>query len=299
MKENYEGVKDGRKLSVHHLTDPEDANDYRRKYGVLKPPAMVLVDPDNIIIGRQLDCESLAALLDIEKENASQWRELFDSLVGAIEGPDSTDVVMLAEALAAKSAADESLSHETMFEFYKYLRGKQNFEFQKGAAHIGTKYIVEKDGWSKELQESIRKDVELFRTNSVGDKAVNVTVRNAKGRKCDMLKGRPKYTLIVFHLVTCGDCKREIGILRENAAKLKAEGVKVVCVHVGLDDDLHKKFIKANPKNWVYLNDDPAVSGLRHSLYDIRYVPEMYLLDRDRNIIARDYETICLSGKVL
>lgn len=299
VKTNYEGVKDGKKLAVHHLTDPEDKNDYRRKYGVIKTPVMVLVDPDNYIIGRQLTCESLAQILNLQNESASEWRKLFDGLVGALAPADSTDVVMLAEALAQKSAGSEELFRETMFEFYKYLRGKQNFEFQKGAAYIGTKYIVEKECWSDELRESIRQDVALFRTGSIGDKAVNVTVRTPEGKKCNMIKGRPKYTLLVFHLVTCGDCKREIKILRENADKLKANKVKVVCVHVGPNDDLHKKFIEANPKNWVYLNDDPAISGLRHKQYDIRYVPEMYLLDRKRNIIARDYETICLSGTVL
>ena len=299
IKENYAGVKDGKKLAVHHVTDPEDRNNYRMKYGVVKTPVMVLVDPDNNIIGRQLTCESLAQLLNIQNESASEWRKLFDDLVGALAPADSTDVVMLAEALAQKSAGSGSLFRETMFEFYKYLRGKQNFEFQKGAAYIGTKYIADNDSWSDELRESIRKDVALFRTNSIGDKAVDVTVRTAGGKKCSMLKGRPKYTLLVFHLVTCGDCKREIKILRENADKLKAAKVKVVCVHVGPNDDMHRKFIEANPKGWVYLNDDPAISGLRHKQYDIRYVPEMYLLDRKRNIIARDYEAICLSGIVL
>lgn len=299
VKNNYVGVKDGKRLAVHHVTDPEDRNNYRIKYGVLKTPVMVLVDPDNNIIGRQLNCESLAQILDIQNESASKWRKLFDGLVGALAPADSTDVVMLAEALAQKSFGSEDLFRETMFEFYKYLRGKQNFEFQKGAAYIGTKYIVERDGWSEELRESIRKDVALFRTNSIGDRAVNVTVRNREGRKCSMLRGRPKYTLLVFHLVTCGDCKREIKILRENADKLKAARVKVVCVHVGPDDDMHREFIESNPKDWVYLNDDPTISGLRHKQYDIRYVPEMYLLDRKRNIIARDYETICLSGTVL
>lgn len=299
VKQQYAEVKNGRKLAVHHLTDPEDANDYRRKYGVLKTPAMVLIDPDNIIIGRQLNCTSLAEILKLKKENASDYKKLFEGLLEATVPADSADVVMLAEALTNRTSGNQALYREMVFEFYKYLRGQQNFEYQKGAAFIGTKYICNDKGWSEELRRSIAEDVALFRTGSIGDKAVNVTVRSADGRKCRMLKGHPKYTLLVFHLVTCGDCKREIKTLRENADKLRKAGVKVVCVHVGMNDDLHKKFMESNPKSWVYLNDDPVVSGLRHKQYDIRYVPEMYLLDRKRNIIARDYETICLSGIVL
>lgn len=299
VAEHYAGVKNGKKLALHHLTDPEDTNDYRRKYGVLKTPAMVLIDPDNVIVGRQLDCSALAELLKQKHENTVNYKHLFDGLLEAASPADSADVVMLAAALAEKTEKDGSLYREMMFEFYKYLRGRQNFEYQKGAACIGTKYICNDTRWSEELRNSIREDIALFRTGSIGDKAVNVTVRTADGRKCRMLKGRPKYTLIVFHLVTCGDCKREIKILRENAEKLKAAKVKVVCVHVGMNDELHRKFIEANPKGWTYLNDDPAISGLRHKQYDIRYVPEIYLLDRNRKIIARDYEAICLSGIVI
>ncbi|MBO4768465.1 MAG: TlpA family protein disulfide reductase, partial [Bacteroidales bacterium] len=55
IDEYFATIPVGRKMAVYNLTDPEDSNDWRRKYGVLKTPTMVLVDPDNVIIGRQLD----------------------------------------------------------------------------------------------------------------------------------------------------------------------------------------------------------------------------------------------------
>ena len=300
INEYFGNIKPYKKLTIKHLSDPEGNTDFRRKYGVVTTPAMVLVDPNNKIIGRKLNCDALKQLLKIENDNASEYRSLFKDLLSAIAPADSADVVTLAESLYRKCEDSEELTEEMMFEYYKYLRNIQNFQYQKGAAAIAEKYIIPGEGiWAPELRNTIAHDVGLFRSNSVGHKAVNVTVRDASGHKCKMLKGRPKYTLVVFHLVTCPDCKREIGILRNKAEQLRKNKVKVICVCVGFDDKLHEKFVAEYPKDWVYLKDDPAISGLRRQTYDIRFVPEIYLLDRNRTIIARDYEAIALSGTVL
>ncbi len=300
INEYFSGIPSRKYISIKHLADPEDKNDFRRKYGVVTTPSIVLIDPNNKIIGRKLDCAALKQMLNIKNESASEYKKLFKDILSALAPADSADVVEVAGTLYAKCNDSKDLTREMMFEYYKYLRNIQNFQFQKGAAAIAEKYIIPGESiWAPELRESIRKDVELFKSNSVGDTAVNVTVRTAKGREHKMLKGHPKYTLLFFHLVTCPDCKREIAILREKADVLRKKNVKVICVCVGFDEKLHKEFIAENPKNWVYLKDDPAISGLRRNTYDIRFVPEIYLLDRNRRIIARDYEAIALEGIIL
>ena len=300
IDEYFAQIPTGRRMAVYNLTDPEDNNDWRRKYGVLKTPTMVLIDPDNVIVGRQLDGNALARIMQINNAVISKYHKLFDSIVENLAPADSADMVNVAAMLAERSKDDPALQRETIFEFYKYLRNRQNFEYQKAAAHIASDYIEGSPVWSPELRGSVAKDAALFRTNSVGDTAVNVTLRKASnGRKAKMLRGRPKYTLLFFHLTTCSDCKREVAILRENAGKLRKNKVRVVCVNVGFDDELYRKFIRENDRRWVYLIDDPLTSGLRHKQYDIRFVPELYLLDRNRVIIARDYEAACLSGIVL
>ncbi|MBO4570872.1 MAG: TlpA family protein disulfide reductase [Bacteroidales bacterium] len=300
IDEYFGTIPTGRNMAVYNLTDPEDSNNWRMKYGVLKTPTMLLVNPDNVIIGRQLDCEALASLMKINNAGASGYRQLFDGILAALAPADSTDVSRVTELLLDKASADPALQREMLFELYKYLRNQQNFEYQKAAAFIANEYIVPSPSWSEELRSSIGSDAALFRTNSVGDKAVNVTLRRASdGKRVKMLRGCHKYTLLFFHLTTCSDCKREVAILRENADKLRRNKVHVVCVNVGFDDEFYKEFIEENDSRWVYLKDDPLVSGLRHKQYDIRFVPEIYLLDRNRKIIARGYDAAALAGTVL
>ena len=300
IDEYFGTIPTGRNLAVYNLTDPEDNNDWRRKYGVMKTPTMLLVDPDNVIIGRQLDCDALASLLNMSNSSASGYRQLFDGVLSALAPADSADVTTVAGILFERASSNPALQREMLFEFYKYLRNRQNFEYQKAAAAIADRYIVSNPLWSQELRSSIASDAALFRTNSVGDKAANVTLRKASnGHKTRMLKGCHKYTLLFFHLTTCSDCKREIAILRENADRLRRNKVHVVCINVGFDDELYRQFIEENDGRWVYLKDDPLISGLRHEQYDIRFVPEIYLLDRNRKVIARGYEAAALAGTVL
>ena len=50
--------------TVIHLWDPEDSSDYQMRYGVTATPKMFLVGPDGVIIGRNLDTDSLEKLMD-------------------------------------------------------------------------------------------------------------------------------------------------------------------------------------------------------------------------------------------
>ena len=49
---------------VIHLWDPDDSSDYQMRYGVTVTPKMFLVDPDGVIVGRNLDTDSLEKLLE-------------------------------------------------------------------------------------------------------------------------------------------------------------------------------------------------------------------------------------------
>lgn len=88
-------------LNVRHFWDPEIDSDFQRKYGVLQTPRMFLIAPDGEILGRGLDTQALAQILDSlfsEKDivyGDPQAEALFENLLGP--SPRREDIVLIAQ----------------------------------------------------------------------------------------------------------------------------------------------------------------------------------------------------------
>ena len=64
--------------------------------------------------------------------------------------------------------------------------------------------------------------------------------------------------------------------------------IQVVMVYVGQEKENWRKFVrKLWPTRWKLLNDFENTSEMR-TLYDLEYVPHLYLLDENGVIIAKD-----------
>ena len=80
-------------------------------------------------------------------------------------------------------------------------------------------------------------------------------------------------------------------MLKSLAAELREAGVKVKLVYAGRERDSWRKFIRSVPCRWLCLQDFRDESDMR-TLYDLEYVPHLYLLDEDGTIIAKDIRAI-------
>lgn len=289
INEKFFGMN-GWKLDFHNVWDPDDANDFRRKYGVLSTPAVVMLDSQNKIIGRSLDPEALRQLMGVENENSRSYKKLFSKLFKALSPLDSSDIRMIASSYAAKAEGDSLIWREGFYELFNRLRDNPNAVYQDGAVYVAENYILGKpEFWSEEYLDAVRYALEMFRLNPPGSKAPDLRLIDTSGNFRMMLKGRSKYTLLIFHIVDCPDCKREFKVLEREAAGLKKKGVRIVCIYAGKDEAKWKKFASTFHKGWTYLSDVTRSSGIGVK-YDIAFVPKLYLLDRRGIVIAKEID---------
>ena len=122
--------------------------------------------------------------------------------------------------------------------------------------------------------------------NSIGEKAVDETLFNKKGAKKKMLAGNKPYTVLFFNIAYGKDCAQYKQDLKDASALLKSKKAKVVSVYLSADREQWLNDIKNN-KNWTHLTDEGPWSQLRED-YDLGVVPRLYLLDKDKTIVAKD-----------
>jgi peroxiredoxin len=275
-------------VTILHLWDPEVSSSYHMKYGVLTTPSMFLIDRFNIITGRKLNCEALCRLLDVKLNESNEFRKLFNNIFSSMEPVDKDVIDQVAETFFRRTESDSTLYRETFHELYSFLKNTPGAAFQQGALDIGHNYILEKkEYWPMEYLNNISRDIRLSSTNLPGEKASDLFLTDSKGRERRLLKGCSRYTILWFYLISCEECHKEALALAEKEKYLRKKGVKVKSVYVGGDEESWRDFQKRNPKKWVYLWNKTGESGL-DSLYDVRTVPQIYLLDRKKRVIGRE-----------
>ena len=279
-------------VTVVHLWDPEAATGFHKKYAVLSTPMLFLLDSQNIIRGRGLDCETLALMLDQEHVLALQYKRLFDNVFSSFSPLDIETVEGLIDAFGDRTAHDPAMHTELLLHLFNYLRTSDAYPKQQGALYLAEKYIAANpDIWSKEFVEKTIHALAQARLNPVGKKATQLVLQNKRGKQVPMIQERRHYaTIVFFHLVDCQQCQKEFEALKKLRSELYDIDIQVVMVYVGEEKEMWRKFVRKQwPSRWKYLNDFNHTSNMRN-LYDLEYVPHLYLLDENGAIIAKDIQ---------
>ena len=126
--------------------------------------------------------------------------------------------------------------------------------------------------------------------NRVGDPATDLTLTLSSGRKLRLYDVKADYTLLYFINPDCPACRETTGQLShsEIVRQLLDSGeLKVVTVYPDEDIPLWNKHLGEFPADWTNTHD--AGQQIRgEDLYDIRAIPSLYLLDRDKRVLLKD-----------
>ena len=277
---------DNPKVTVYNIWDPELETGFQMNYGVLTTPSMFLLDSENKIIGRKLDSDALGKLIKIKDNHRAALLRMLDSVTDEV-GVSEDNVMQLVLVLFQRSNGDVEAFKTTLYEIFKYYRNIPLSGAQKGAEKVARDFILGVDGaWAPETLEEIRWNLEKMHQNDVGEKAADEILYNKRGAKKKMLAGSKPYTVLFFNIAHCRDCAQFKADLRDASPILKSRKAKVVSVYLSADRDLWLNNIKED-KNWTHLTDEGPASQLRED-YDLGVVPRLYLLDRDKKVIAKD-----------
>ncbi len=153
--------------------------------------------------------------------------------------------------------------------------------------------------WLNEKQmTAISNRAYMLMSNLIGEQAANLEMVDTAGVSRPLYDLLAAYTIVVFWDPTCGHCQTEVPRLDSfYRAKWKDEGVKMYGVLSEIkEQEKWKEFInKNNLQTWVNVYqteeqkkaNEEAQKPSYKQLYDITQTPTLYLLDKDKRIIAK------------
>ena len=126
--------------------------------------------------------------------------------------------------------------------------------------------------------------------NRVGTKATDFRFSDKRGKIRTLYSIDAELTLLFFSNPGCTACKSIIDELNNDPviSGLISEGIMAV-LNIYIDEDLDawRSYMPIYPDNW-YNGFDPDFVLRGEGLYNVRAIPSLYLLDKDKVVIMKD-----------
>lgn len=280
----------GRRNTAGHI--PEDGRDVTKmRFELPVPPAMMASEEERL-----------------EYVAEHYWDNFDFADTAYVNLPEITEQA-LADYLyllqnVRKPVADKSLmktleAAETDTVMYKYftdLLDKYLYEegspFRNEEMFIPVLRHMTASGMLDEY-EKIRPQaqLEMALKNMVGDKASDVVVTLADGSKISLYGIKADYTLLYINnpdCTACAEITKAIKMSEDILVPLIRSGkLKVLAVYPDEDIEAWRNHRKDMPSGWLNGYDAGLVMKEQRS-YNIRAIPTLYLLDKDKTVLLKD-----------
>jgi peroxiredoxin len=177
------------------------------------------------------------------------------------------------------------LSH--IFNFYQKstVMGHEEIVIYLGENY----YLTPKVDWESEKFEKDLVDFILKnKPTLIGKTSPDLLLPMPDGKRYESIHGlTANYLLLYFYDTDCGHCKEETPIIRDIYHKYKdILGFEVYAVYTQTDEKKWLDFIEQNKLDWINVWD-PYRTGNIYNTFNTVTTPQIYLLDRNKKILAR------------
>jgi len=165
--------------------------------------------------------------------------------------------------------------------------------------HLFEKYINagQAEFFTAQYKDYVTKRAYSLMANLIGQPAANLEMVDSTGKSRPLYNVPGDFIVVCFWDPTCSHCKETVPKVDSiYKAKWKKEGVTIYGVMVDGGKDNWVRFIKDNNLNdWIHVYQLPSQQTAEEAagkpgyrqLYDVYQTPLLYLLDKEKRIIAK------------
>lgn len=211
------------------------------------------------------------------------WKKLL------VQNPDT--LIKEAVAIIEKAKPNKETYKFCIWYFTYDAEVSQIMGMDKVFVELGKRYYLTGEAFwiSDRVLDRMAKRINTLDNLLIGKKAPNMIMQDTMMQLKSLYDTKAQYTIVLFWDPDCGHCKTEVKGLQqwyaENAAKYDAQ-VFAVCSDTNVVK-WKKKIHEYKTEDWIHVDGPRSLTGSYHDSYDIISTPTIYLLDKDKGILAK------------
>ncbi len=206
-----------------------------------------------------------------------------------VQHPDS--VIAEGEKIVA-----QTVSAPELFKFVVWYLGNMTersniMGMEKAFVHFAREYYLKGKTWwaSEAVLKKMEERVRVLERTLLGAIAPELQMWDTNKVVTSLHRVQANFTVLVFWDYECGHCNKVLPVLRDFYHEVKMEGVQVFAVCTKTDLEKWKKAIQEKQLDWINVNGGYSINRY-DTLYDIMATPVIFLLDKDKKILAKKIE---------
>lgn len=202
-------------------------------------------------------------------------------------------------------------------DMFKYLVHFFTFSAEKSQVMCMDKVFVDlvdryyasgRADWLNEEQlKKVVDRAEDLRYSLCGNRIPNIILPDTSQQKwVSLYDVEAEYTLVSIWESTCGHCKKEMPKLEELYAEWHPKGLEIYAIGNDFEPEPWLEFVREKDiKDWIHVSDNPQINAADsatalivagvttlqslnfRTTFDVYATPKMFLLDKDKRVIAK------------
>jgi thiol-disulfide isomerase/thioredoxin len=203
-----------------------------------------------------------------------------------IQIPDS--VIKEADRVLRMSTANKDVYQYVAIWLFNKYASSEIMGHDAVVVHLADKiYLSGKADWvTEEYLADLRKKIDKIRPTLIGKKGTDLVMDSFAGHYVSLYDIDAEFTILYFWEPDCGHCKEATPLLKKYYDQNRGKGIEVFAVCTQNEKEVWEKYIVENSLTWINGWDPNRVSRF-DVYYNIDSTPAVYILDRDKKIIAK------------
>ena len=152
------------------------------------------------------------------------------------------------------------------------------------------KYILQDKSSSEVTKQQTEFNLDMILKNRLGAIASDVTYTTASSSSSNLYQIESPYTILYFYNPDCSACKEATAYLKTSkkiSELLQSRKLSILAIYTDEDLTLWKKHLDEIPYDWI-VGYDKGQQIKKRRLYELRAIPSLYLLDKDKRVLLKD-----------
>ena len=222
---------------------------------------------------------------------SNKLKSFFDRIL--IQNADS--IIPYADLVTRGSMANDSV--------FKYTANWLGVKYREptfmGADAVYT-YMVQ-NFWNDDLAfwadqyeiDRLQQDAAIRYSSQLGQPAKDLTMTDPDGNDISLLDSDAKLIVLYVYTPECENCQKETPQVKQVYDQWRNRGVDVFALCTDPDGTIWKNYISNGYMGWRNAYDPDNKSGYQFK-YHVDITPEIYVIDQDRKIVAKDLKAFQL-----
>lgn len=188
-------------------------------------------------------------------------------------------------------AEDDSLVFSKTMEYLEVPLGSPNSSHRNDTLYFCLLQFKTQSKWidSTVKKIAVQRKMMIIR-NKPGTFASEFVYITPAGDKKNLSDLRVKYTLLYFYNPECHACIEMRSALASSkviSQQIEKKDLKVLTIYIDRDEQVWLDHLKEIPDTWINGRDIDEYLH-KNSVYDLRAIPTVYLLARDKTVLLKD-----------